>query len=168
MEEMKTRKRDFMTEQGLWHFIPLVWWYLQSPKNTPASLAELCLFLIMLCRADTKGLFRLYVILLTRQGQFDRLISTVLLPWCLLLSRPLSLPLRGGSCCSLRCLSTSCSCLCCSSFCSFSRSSCCCFMARSSCCNLREEKDMRVCNSFRLQRHHPLPHTATLSTFGTW
>lgn len=77
-----------------------------------------------------------------------------LLPQCLLLSRPLSLPLRGGSCCSLRCLSTSCSCLCCSSFCSFSRSSCCCFMARSSCCNLREEKDMRVCNFFRLHSHH--------------
>lgn len=76
-----------------------------------------------------------------------------LLPWCLLLSRPLSLPLRGGSCCSLRCLSTSCSCLCCSSFCSFSSSSCCCFMARSSCCNLREEKDMRVCNFFRLHSH---------------
>lgn len=58
----------------------------------------------------------------------------------LLLSRPLSLPLRGGSCCSLRCLSSSCSCLCCSSFCSFSRSSCCCLMARSSCCNLHRTK----------------------------
>lgn len=59
--------------------------------------------------------------------------------WCLL-SRPLSLPLRGGSCCSLRCLSSSCSCLCCSSFCSFSRSSCCCLMARSSCCSLHRTK----------------------------
>jgi len=58
----------------------------------------------------------------------------------LLLSRPLSLPRRGGSCCSLRCLSSSCSCLCCSSFCSFSRSSCCCLMARSSCCNLHRTK----------------------------
>lgn len=79
-------------------------------------------------------------------GQLRIRKRACLLPWCLLRSRPLSLPLRGGSCCSLRCLSTSCSCLCCSSFCSFSRSSCCCFMARSSCCNLREEKDMRVCN----------------------
>lgn len=58
----------------------------------------------------------------------------------LLLSRPLSLPRRGGSCCSLRCLSSSCSCLCCSSFCSFSMSSCCCLMARSSCCNLHRTK----------------------------
>lgn len=36
----------------------------------PVSLAMLCLCLTMLCRAVRKGLFRLYVILLTRQGQF--------------------------------------------------------------------------------------------------
>lgn len=36
----------------------------------PASLAMPCSFLIMLCKAVGKGLFRLYVILLTRQGQF--------------------------------------------------------------------------------------------------
>lgn len=98
-------------------------------------------------------------------GQLKMQKTVCLLPWCLLLSRPLSLPLRGGSCCSLRCLSTSCSCLCCSSFCSFSRSSCCCFMARSSCCNLREEKDMRVCNFFKVQSHHSLPQIAMLISF---